>query len=242
MRQDLVAKEMRRWELDRRLRERFQQDEGPPQARLSVITVSRQWGSGGTNIAKLVAKELGFSLFDREIIDHVAKLSGAQPEQIASYDEVRPNVISSLVLQMLEGSRPTESNYLRALVKAIKRIGKAGEALVLGRGAHLILPHSFRVRIIAPEPLRVQRIAELHDMDPPTARRAVAESDRHRTQFVRAFFGSDPKDAMNYDIVINTERCSIEHAAALIIRGFCDRQEGASDACRALTCSSAAAK
>ena len=59
-----------------------------------MITISRQWGSGGTNIAKLVAKKLDFKLYDKEIIEHIAELAGASPSQIEHHDESDPGVFS----------------------------------------------------------------------------------------------------------------------------------------------------
>ncbi len=233
----LIGKQMRRWEIDNRLRQRFEQDETECGMTTPVVTVSRQWGSGGTNIAKLVAKELDFKFYDREIIDHVAELAGAKPTQIEDH-EGNKGVVSDLVLQLLEGKRPTAAGYLRALVRTIRQIGKQGDALILGRAANFVLPLGFSVRIIASEDLRVARISELHNVDERTARRMIIKLDRQRYRFVRAHFGADWDDPMFYDVVINTEHFSIEHAAALIIRGFEDRREGLEDVCEVVPSSS----
>lgn len=222
---DLVGKQMRRWQIDQRVRERFQRDEAKEGEEAPIITVSRQWGSGGTNIAKVVARELDFRLYDREIIDRVAELAGAQPHQIEERDERPTGLVTDLVLQLLEGKRPTQGVYLRALVRTVRHIAQEGRAVIVGRGACWILPTSYRVRIIAPESVRVARISELHGVDEATARRMVAENDRQRYQFVRANFGCDPGDSLGYDLVINTERTSIEHASALVIKGYQDRME-----------------
>ena len=222
----LVGKQMRRWEVDKRLRHRFERDAVEGEMAAPVITVSRQWGSGGTNIANLVAKELDYRLYDKEIIDHVATLSGADPAQIREHDERGHDVVSSLVLQLLEGKRPTETVYLRALVRVLRQIAAQGKAVIVGRAGTCILPDSLRVRIVAPEPLRVARIAELHDMDEKTARRAVLDMDRQRGHFIRGHFGCDPRDVLGYDLVINTEHFTIEQAAQLIISAVRDRQQG----------------
>jgi cytidylate kinase len=220
----LVGKQMRRWELDARVRDLFRRDAASAVSRAMVVTISRQLGSGGTHVARLVAKELGFPLYDKEIVEHVATLSGADPSQIANMDEHRPDFWGNLVLQLLEGRRPTEASYLRALVRAMKEIAQQGDAVVLGRGATCILKSSFRVRLVAPEALRIKRIADIHQVDERKARRMVMESDRERAHFIRAFFGCDPCDCLLYDLVVNTERCTLDHAAALVVRGFLDRR------------------
>jgi len=232
----LIGKQMRRWEIDQRLMARFQRDEVEARTETPIVTVSRQWGSGGTNIAKLVAKELDLRLYDREIIDHVAELSGADPRHIEDHDERQQGIMNELVLHLLEGRRTSSSSYFRALVRVVKRIAKEGNALIVGRASTCILPESYRVRIVAPEAIRVARIAELHHFDTKQARRLIHESDRHRYHFVRANFSCDPNDPLGYDLVINTEHCSIEHAAALVVKGVHDRLEGMKLACQAATC------
>lgn len=231
MANELVGKQMRRWELDRRLKERFEHDEVLCGMETPVVAISRQWGSGGTNIAKLVAKELDFRLYDKEIIDHMAELAGVNPRQLEYHEDAEGGVVGDLVMQLLDGKRPTAAGYLRVLVKAIKRIGRAGNAVIVGRASNFILPQAFSVRIIAPEDLRITRLAELHDTDARSARRMVVQSDRGRYRFIRASFGADWGDPLYYDLVINTEHFSIEHATDLIVRGFQDRREGLDASC-----------
>ena len=223
---NMVGRQMRRWELDNRMKQRFERDASAADTEAPVITVSRQLGSGGTSIAMLVAKQLDFVLYDKEIIDRVAEHAGASPELMEQHDERRRNIVSSLVLQLLEGKRPTEDSYLRALVRAIRKIDAEGDAVVVGRAASCILPESFRARIVAPESLRIARIGELHNIDQDAARRMVVSSDRVRSDFERASFGADLDDPLGYDIVINTEYFSIEHAADLVVTGFARRREG----------------
>jgi cytidylate kinase len=220
----LVGKQMRRWEMDARVRDLFRRSAVGAISRVPAVTISRQLGSGGTHVARLVAKELGFPLYDKEIVEHVARLSGADPAQIARMDEHRPDFWGNLVLQFLEGKRPTEASYLRALVRALKEISTQGDAVILGRAATCILKSSFRVRIVCPEDLRATRIAGIHGVDECKARRLVMDSDRERHHFVHAFFGCDPCDCLLYDLVVNTERCTLDHAATLVVRGFLDRR------------------
>lgn len=232
---ELVGKQMRCWELSKQLRQRFQRDEQEHRSAPCVLTVSRQWGSGGTNIASLVAQELGFELYDKEILNQVAERLGAEPKHIEQHDERGPDLVGGIVLQLLEGKRPTEATYLRTLVKVMRQIAKQGSAVIVGRGGSYVLLDSFRVRIVAPEPVRVARIAELHDLDEKTARRNVLETDRQRTNFVRAHFGCDINNPLGYDLVINTEHCSIEHATHMILQGFRDRQEALGVTCKSTT-------
>lgn len=232
MAEELIGKQMRRWELDQRLKARFEQDECVSGMPTPVVTISRQWGSGGTNIAKVVAKELDFRLYDKEIIDRMAELSGVNPRHIEYHEDGEGGVVNDLVLQLLDGKRPTAAGYLRVLVRALKHIGREGNAVIVGRAANFVLPLAFNVRIVAPEDLRIARLAELHDTDTRSARRMVINSDRNRYRFIRANFGADWNDPMFYDLVINTEQFSIEHAAELIVHGFLSRRKGLQGHCQ----------
>ena len=220
----LVGKNMRRWELDERLRARFERDASTCPACSRVVTISRQLGSGGTHVANLLAQELDYQVYDKDVVSQVAETWGADPEQIAWLDEQQPDMWGNLVLQLLEGKRSSEATYLRTLVKVIKKIASQGNAIIVGRAATCILHDSYRVRLVAPEALRIERIAEIRKADEKTARRMVQDSDRQRTRFIRTFFGGDPKDPLAYDIVINTERCTLDDAAHLIKQGVMDRQ------------------
>jgi cytidylate kinase len=216
MQDELIARQMRRWELDQRLQERFARDEAAAHVRRDVLTISRERGSGGTTVGMMVAKELGWEYYDRELIDRVAQRVGSTPEEIEAHDERAPGVMHQMLLQLLEGKHPTGAQYLRSLVRLLRSLRDRGNAVIMGRGGHLILSHSLRVRVVAPLELRVERVAELESLSPEEARHAILSADRDRRHFLKSAFGIDADDPTYFDLVLNTETMSLEHAAHLV--------------------------
>lgn len=220
---DLVARQLKRWQMDRKLRERFERDEEEALRCKNVITMSREHGSGGTIVGMLVAKRLNWNFYDRELIDHVAAHMGAKTEHVEYHDEQPPRFMHNLLMQLLEGKRPTEGQYLRALIRILRRIRNEGNAVVMGRGGSLVIPDSLRVRIVAPEDIRVERKAELENLTLNQARREVASIDRQRTSFVTGHFGINSSDPQFYDLTVNTANTSLEHAADIVIAALSTR-------------------
>lgn len=213
----LISRQMRRWELDQRLQDRFARDEAQAHGRRDVITISRERGSGGTLIGMMVAKQLDWEFYDRELINSVAQQIGTEPEAIEAHDERAPNFMQNLLFQLLEGKHPTGTQYLRTLVRILRSIRTRGHAVIMGRGAHLVLPDALRVRIVAPVDVRVERIADLEDLSLAEARKEILSADRDRQQFIRGHFGVDALDPYYYDLIINTATASLEHAAGLVL-------------------------
>jgi cytidylate kinase len=98
-------------------------------------------------------------------------------------------------------------------------LGHHGEAVVLGRGAHCILPRecSLRVRLAAPFEKRARRISELAGIPLAEAQARARHLDAERAGFVRRFFNSDAASPLNYDLVINTEDMGIEGATQVVL-------------------------
>jgi len=142
---------------------------------------------------------------------------------VEASEERGPNLLRDILLGFLEGDHLTEAAYLRALVRVLRHIADEGNAVIIGRGASCMLTGSYRVRVTAPFELRAERVRELDGVAEEQARRTVMESDRRRRDFVRGHFGCDPDCPLAYDLVINTEHTSIEHAAQLILTGFRQR-------------------
>lgn len=222
---DLVTRQVRRWELARRLRERFARDAQEAHGRQDLLTVSRERGSGGTLIGLMVAKELDWEFYDRKLIDQIAEQISAHPRDIEAHDEQAPRSIHNFILNLLERGRPTETQYLRGLVRTLRRLRRQGNAVVMGRGANLVIPDALSIRVVAPLEKRIERIAELEDLPLDEARQVVMKADRERRQFVRAYFKADAADPLLYDLTINTSATNLEHAAALVITALRNRQE-----------------
>lgn len=215
--EQLLTRQFRRYEIDRELLRSFERDEAAGKSPCPVLTISRELGSGGMSIGKIVANELKFAYFDKTIIEQVAEQVGSDEGHIAKYEVEQHGQFTGLLMNLLDSRNVTQAVYLRTLLKVLRKIGEQGRAVIIGRGGACVLPESVRVRVIAPFDLRVHRMQELRNTDRKTAEQEVLASDHARRRFLRSFFGCNVDDCHLYDLVINTASLSLDHAADLIV-------------------------
>ena len=206
----LIEEQVRRWEI---LRKEKREDKTLP-----VITLSREPGSGGKLVAKAVADRLGLDLFHQEVINAMAENADTTTRVIRTLDERGLSMIEDWVSAAISERHLWPDEVSRVLMQVIGTIGRHGKAIIVGRGANFVLPpeNRFRVRIIAPLELRVNRVAETHGVSKKEAKRHVLRTESDRRAFVRKYFHSDIGDPANYDVMLNTGTLSIESAAAAI--------------------------
>ncbi len=184
---------------------------------MPIITFSREMGSGGIPIVHKVAEELGYTLVDGDVIKDAADDYDLTQEALQQIDEKPPAFVDNL-------DRQIELNMNRIQLIVLEQALK-GEVLIYGRGGQDLLPgisSVFRVRIIAPFEERVERWAEREWIDPDLARSLVRRSDQQRAGFIKYYFDRNWTNPIEYDLVINTSRTSIDTAVRLIIEGSKD--------------------
>jgi cytidylate kinase len=178
----------------------------------TVITVSRQPGSGGKLIAGQVAEKLGFDLFDQEVIHEMAESAQVGTRLLETLDARGVSVLEDWISSLVNDRHLWPDEYLHHLLKVVGTIGKHGRAVIVGRGASFVLPTEkrFRVRIFASEQFRVNMVAKEFNLSKEEARRRVIRTDSDRKAFIRKYFNTDIAEAGNYDMLLNTETLSIE--------------------------------
>ena len=154
-----------------------------------IITVSRQLGSGGTELAELVADRLGYTLFDKEVIDVVAREAGVQREIVEGLDERTRNGIEQWVDGVLHRRIVTSQDFVRSLVKVLITVARTGSAVVVGRGANFILAGepALHVRVVAGEEYRLRRLMRIQGIDRKEAGPMLEKADRERSEFVQRY-------------------------------------------------------
>jgi hypothetical protein len=186
-----------------------------------IITLSRDYGTDGCAIGERVAKKLGCTLWDREILDVLAGESGwkLQARMFEALDEKAQGAIDAVVADFF-GSLERD-NYFHLLPKAICTIAH-GDAVIIGRGAHLILPYAFRVRIEASPATRVKAVCAREGIAEKSARQKIQRIDKERAGFIRQLSKIIPvkPEYLTYDLRINTDTISSNHAADIIIHAF----------------------
>ncbi|MEM9302401.1 MAG: cytidylate kinase-like family protein [Pseudomonadota bacterium] len=173
----------------------------------TVVTISGAPGSGGDAIARDVAAALDVPLYDREILEEVARASGIDRRLLERLDESVSALKGAWLRAILTGENVFKDSYRRNLVNAILSIA-AGGGVIIGRGANLVLgdEQAFRVRIVGSEASRVGRMARDGGVELAKARSLVTVEDRKRSDFIRTLFGRDINDPINYDLVLNSDR------------------------------------
>ena len=183
------------------------------------LLISREKGAGGSAVAQLAGKRLGWQVFDRELVDAIAEKANVRRELIESVDERDRATIQDAIGQWLHPQPIGTSGYLAHLREILLTLGHQGDVVIVGRGAEYVLPSQFglRVRMVAPVEVRVRRIASRENLSLKAARVEVESSDRERTRLARRQFGQNAADPLNHDVTINTAELTVEAAAEVVI-------------------------
>jgi len=183
-----------------------------------IITVSRQAGSEGYLVAKMVAEKHNLNFFDEEISEAVAESAKISASEVENLDEKKISSLEDIIASVTNTHHLWSSDYLRHLRKVIKAIGKEGRAVIVGRGAHLILPKDsiIRLQFIAPLEVRIENIAKWFNQSTKEAQKLVAKIDSDREAYIKKYFNADIYDQHSYDLVINTENISNEDAVEIV--------------------------
>jgi cytidylate kinase len=191
-----------------------------PAARFRNICISRESGAGGGTIGRLVGTRLGWKVYDHELLEAIAQRMKCPADEVRAFDELAPSVVQDWILPLREEHYAPQEAYLDHLAKLVEAIGRAGESIVVGRGAGFMLPRgeTLSVRVVAPLKARAIRLAERMGVSVRTAKRAARDLDRRRNQFVRTMYRADPTDPHNFDLVVDSNSLGLEIAAEVIIR------------------------
>jgi len=183
-----------------------------------VVTVSRGYGSLGKQMALKLADRLGVRCCDRMILEAVAKRAAVDLDLVRKLDETVRRAGIEPWKAMFAGRTLSDQRFQDHLVKVILNIAKQG-GVIVGRGAHLILgpEQAFRVRISGSLDVCAARVAEREQIDLADARERVQAIDRQRDAYLRKYFGASVVDCSDYDLVLNSDRFSIEQMIGLVL-------------------------
>ncbi len=195
---------------------------------IDYITISREVGSGGAEVAQKLSKLMEWGLYDRKILDFMAENFGIHKDVLESVDEKTRGWIEdslSLFFSKKSSKGIDQLSYYKHLVEALLVIAKHGRAIIVGRAASHVLPRrkGLSVLLTAPFELRCRRYAERNDINIEKATSEVKKKDKEQRKFVKSFLYKDAFDVRYYDIVFNTEKLSPEAVAKLIWRAFDQR-------------------
>jgi len=215
----IVERQITRWQ------QRSGMHPSESRSRDPVITISRQHGAGGDALGKSVAAELGFEFWDREVLHEMAEHAHVSERLFESLDEQPKNAIASIVRAISHSADPSYGDYMHELQRQIRTIAHHGHAVIMGRGAQLIVDpsQSLRIRIVAPLNQRIQTIAELRGISERDAAQEIQRIDGSHAAFLQQNWGRNIDDPEVYDMVINSKTLNFKSAVDAICVAYRDR-------------------
>ena len=183
-----------------------------------VITIGREYGSGGRFIAKLVAERLGISFYDNELITEACKESGLSPAILETYDEKTDGFFS--VAGMYSYDMSLSQKVFLAQFDAIKKIAENESCVIVGRCADYVLKENenlVSIFICAPMDEKVKRVTEYYGVNPDKAVSTITKKDKKRRGYYNYYTDLDWGKAANYDMCINS-KLGIEQCVTLIVQ------------------------
>ena len=194
-----------------------------------IITIGRQFGSGGRAVGEMLAQKLGISFYDKELISIAAKESGISPEVFEGVDEKAANsLLYSLSTGMYSfgsgfsvmGDLPVNDKLYLLQHKIIKEIAENESCVIVGRCADYVLrdnPNCINVFIYADMEYRKQEAVKRHGIDKARAEHIINKTDKSRANYYSFYSGQKWGMAENYDLCINAGKLSEEKIVDLII-------------------------
>lgn len=187
-----------------------------------IITIARQYGSGGKTIGKMLAKELDINCYDREIMKMASEDSGINESLFALADEkLKTSPLFRIVKKVYDGNLiPPESgdfvsdqNLFNYQAKIIKELAAEESCVIIGRCADFILkdyPNVVSVFVHADEDFCLQKAKEYSGKNEKEVEKLIGKTDKYRAEYYKYYTGHEWNDARNYDLCLDSEKLGFE--------------------------------
>lgn len=178
---------------------------------MSLLTISSPFGSGGKEIAQIVAEGLNLEIYDDRKLLEFAPEAGIRPEDLK--DLRQPGFLDRIF-----SNKPQV--YLEYMDSIIFEVSRKGSGVIIGHGSQMLLQDfgcALHVRIQATEASRIQYVVQKRGLNELAARKLIHKLDSKHRGFFRLAFGKDLNDPSLYDLIVNCEKLGYESAAGLII-------------------------
>ena len=200
---------------------------------MPIITISRLYGSGGSEVAARVARSLGWTLLDNEVVDAVAERLGMTRAEVTAREERVPSLVERLADAMALGTPemmpgvadtplpPSEERLVEVTRRVVEEAVAHGPVVVVGRGAQSMLADrtdAIHVFCYAPRASLVARAAKRLGVDTAEATRVVDDTNRQREQYVKKHWNRAWRAAESYHLCVNTDWLGIDLTADTIVK------------------------
>ena len=202
-----------------------------------VITIGRQFGSGGRYVGRLLAEKLGVPFYDKELLSEAAKNSGICEEMFEEHDE-KPT--RSLLFSLVTGMQshmsagnfymdmPLNHKIFLAQFDAIRRIAEEGPCVIVGRCADYVLrenPNAVSIFVKGDMPSKIDRAVKYYGIEPDKAEERIRKADKQRASYYNYYATATWGDVDNYDLIVDTGVLGVEGAVELITKFLELREE-----------------
>ena len=199
---------------------------------MPLITISRMYGSGGSEIAEIVAGTLGWTLYDNAIIDGIAERSGLPRAEVSAQEERVPSLVERIsgafalgtpeAMPPLPNGQPTttEEEIVAATKRVIEDAVQQGPAVFVGRGAQCLLAErsdALHVFCYAPPAALVAYARGRRGIPPNEAEKKVHDMNKQREQYVRRHWNRNWMSPLNYHLCLDTSWHGIERSAEMVV-------------------------
>jgi cytidylate kinase len=200
---------------------------------MPIVTISRQYGSGGSEVAERVATALGWHLYDNDMVDEVARRLGMSTEEVSAREERVPSLPERIATAMALGvpevmptvadlaTEPSEERIVEVTKRVIEEAVQAGPAVLVGRGAQCMLAarsDAVHVFCYAPADVLAGYVITKFGVSLAEAHRIVAEKNHQREQYVKRYWKRNWRDLANYHLCVNTAWLGLDGAADVVVQ------------------------
>lgn len=193
-----------------------------------IITVSREWASGGHTVAELTAKKLGIPCYDTQIIKETAQRTGLSEDLIKAAEQ---KINGSFLYNLVMGVN-SERNYFEQIYKTERDIilehASQGPCVIVGRGADHVVENkmsTLRIFVYSNMKRRIQRAVENYGLEEAKARAEILRMDKERSIHMKTFTGLNWGERINYDIMLNAGYLGEEACSDIIVKAYLDLEE-----------------
>lgn len=200
-----------------------------------VVTIARQYGSGGKTIGEMYAKEMGIPCYGRNLLQMAADESGISEQLFMQLDEkLRNSPLLRMTTDVYDGKviSPGHKDFVSAKnlfnyqAEIIKRLAKTENCVIIGRAADFVLkddPNVVSVFVHASPKFNLARAMERNSMTTAEMEKFIASTDKYRAEYYKHYTGREWSDARNYDLCLNSgklgfEKCVEEIKAYIKVR------------------------
>lgn len=192
-------------------------------ARYRFLTVSRDDGSLGDEIASELGHRLGWHVYDKEIVNFIAENQHVREDLVRQLDEKDQGLMQEAILRLLrmpENKSFGSEEYHESLMRTLAMLAAQGSAILVGRGANFALrrsAHGLHIRLTGTREARLARVVSSWKLPVEKARRRLLEIDEERRHFVKHHYNKDFDDFACYDIVFNTDHLTVDQVVNSIM-------------------------